>query len=83
MAHLAFFKGTGAGSGPLMGSCVKGAGTLSPPMRECNMEGEWGPLIGGCACEPGHQAINGTCQGMDIRYDFSVVQSYIAFISDL
>lgn len=79
LAHLAFFKGTGAGSGPLMGSCVKGAVVLSPPMRECDMDGLWGPLMGGCACEPGRQAINGTCQGMVIRYDFCVIQSYIAF----
>lgn len=79
VAHLALFKGTGAGSGPLTGSCVKGAVEVSLPVRECNMDGVWGPLLGGCACEPGHQVMDGTCQGLEIRYDFSVI-SYIACI---
>lgn len=66
VAHLALFKGTGAGSGPLMGSCVKGAVEVCPPVRECNMDGVWGPLLGGCACGPGHQVMDGTCQGLDM-----------------
>lgn len=65
--HLAFFKGTGGGSGPLMGSCVKGAVEVSPPVRECHVDGVWGPLLGGCTCEPGHQVMDDTCQGMEIR----------------
>ncbi|XP_034413433.1 tyrosine-protein kinase receptor TYRO3 isoform X2 [Cyclopterus lumpus] len=62
VAHLAAFKGTGAASGPLMGSCVKGAVAVFPPVRECDVEGLWGPLHGVCACEAGHQVKDDTCQ---------------------
>lgn len=67
VAHLASFKGTGAGSGPLMGSCVKRAVEVSPPVGECKVDGVWDSLQGGCTCEPGHQVMDGTCQGMEIR----------------
>ncbi|XP_076580753.1 tyrosine-protein kinase receptor TYRO3 [Chaetodon auriga] len=60
--HLVLFKGTEAGSGPLMGSCVKGAVEVSPPVRECHADGVWGPLLGGCTCEPGHQVMEDTCE---------------------
>ncbi|XP_068569755.1 tyrosine-protein kinase receptor UFO isoform X2 [Cebidichthys violaceus] len=63
VAHLALFKGTGAESGPLTGSCVKGAVQVSPPVRECDVDGAWGPLQGGCTCEVGHQVMDDTCQG--------------------
>ncbi|XP_034470950.1 tyrosine-protein kinase receptor TYRO3 [Hippoglossus hippoglossus] len=62
VANLALFGRTGAGSGPLTGSCVMGAVEVSPPDRECNTDGVWGPLQGGCTCEPGHQVMDSTCQ---------------------
>ncbi|XP_074555401.1 tyrosine-protein kinase receptor TYRO3 [Halichoeres trimaculatus] len=60
--HLAKFKGTGVGSGPVMGSCVSGAVEVSPPVRECTVDGIWGPLQGGCTCKPGHHVTNNSCQ---------------------
>ncbi|XP_039677411.1 tyrosine-protein kinase receptor TYRO3 isoform X2 [Perca fluviatilis] len=68
VAHLALFKGTGALSGPQTGSCVKGAVEVFPPVRECNVDGVWGPLQGGCTCEPGHKVMNDTCQGCRMGY---------------
>ncbi|XP_044041108.1 tyrosine-protein kinase receptor TYRO3 [Siniperca chuatsi] len=62
VAYLVSFKGTGAGSGPMTGSCVKGAVEVAAPVRECNVDGVWGPLQGGCTCERGHQVIDDTCQ---------------------
>ncbi|XP_075943295.1 ephrin type-A receptor 3 isoform X1 [Anarhichas minor] len=62
VAHLASFNGTGAASGPLTGSCVKGAVEVFPPVRECDVDGVWGPLQGGCTCEVGHQVMDDTCQ---------------------
>ncbi|XP_042257093.1 tyrosine-protein kinase receptor TYRO3 isoform X1 [Thunnus maccoyii] len=62
VADLTSFGRTGAGSEPLTGSCVEGAVVVSPPVRECNVDGVWGPLQGGCTCKPGHQAMNHTCQ---------------------
>ena len=64
VANLALFGRTGAGSEPLTGSCVMGAVEVSPPVRECTLDGVWGPLQGGCTCEPGHQVMDSTCQGM-------------------
>ncbi|XP_045919678.1 tyrosine-protein kinase receptor TYRO3 [Micropterus dolomieu] len=68
VAHLASFKGTGAGSDPVTGSCVKGAVEVSQPVRECNVDGVWGPLEGRCTCELGHQLINDTCQVCRMGY---------------
>ncbi|KAM9335635.1 tyrosine-protein kinase receptor TYRO3 [Symphorus nematophorus] len=68
VAHLASFNGTGAGSGSLTGSCVKGAVEVSPPVRECDMDGVWSPLVGGCTCEPGHQVMDDTCQACRMDY---------------
>ncbi|XP_034712606.1 tyrosine-protein kinase receptor TYRO3 isoform X2 [Etheostoma cragini] len=68
VANLALFKGTGAMSGPLTGSCVKGAVEVFPPVGECNVDGVWGPLQGRCTCEPGHQVMNDTCQGCRMGY---------------
>lgn len=62
VADRTSFGRTGAGSEPLMGSCVEGAVVVSPPVRECNVNGVWGPLWGECTCKPGHQAMNDTCQ---------------------
>lgn len=66
VAHLASFGSTGAGSGPLIGSCVKGAVEVSVPVRECNLDGAWGPPQGGCTCETGHEVMDNTCQGTQI-----------------
>nr|XP_019955627.1 PREDICTED: uncharacterized protein LOC109637607 [Paralichthys olivaceus] len=68
VGNLALFGRTGAGSGPLTGSCVKGAVEVSPPVRECNLNGVWGPLQGGCTCEPGYQVMDDTCQACRIGY---------------
>ncbi|XP_051285550.1 tyrosine-protein kinase receptor TYRO3 isoform X2 [Dicentrarchus labrax] len=68
VAHLALFKGTGAGSGPLSGSCVSGAVEVSRPVSECNVNGVWVPLQGACTCEPGHQVMGETCQACLIGY---------------
>ncbi|CAJ1086437.1 tyrosine-protein kinase receptor TYRO3-like isoform X1 [Xyrichtys novacula] len=59
--NLVSFKGTGSGSGPVIGSCVRGAVEVSPPVRECMVGGAWGPLQGGCTCGPGHHVTNHTC----------------------
>lgn len=64
MEQLVSFNGTGAGSPLMAGFCVKGATERSPPVRECTMDGSWGPLQGGCSCRPGHQVMDGTCQGV-------------------
>ncbi|XP_039997295.1 tyrosine-protein kinase receptor TYRO3 isoform X2 [Xiphias gladius] len=68
VAQLASFGRTGAGSGPLTGSCVKGAVPVSLPVRECNLDGVWGPLQGGCTCEPGHQVMDDTCKACRMGY---------------
>lgn len=70
VAHLVLFRRTGAGSGPLIGSCVKEAVEVSPPVRECNLNGEWGPLQGGCTCKIGHEVIDDTCQGTHTRFSY-------------
>lgn len=62
--QLVSFNGTGAGSPLMAGFCVKGAIEISPPFRECSMDGSWGPLQGRCSCRPGHQVMGGTCQGV-------------------
>lgn len=62
--QLVSFNGTGAGSPLMAGFCVKGATERSPPVRECTMDGSWGPLQGGCSCRPGHEVMDGTCQGV-------------------
>ncbi|XP_029311072.1 ephrin type-A receptor 3 isoform X2 [Cottoperca gobio] len=67
-AQLVSFKGTGAMSGRQMGSCVKGAVEVFPPVRECNVDGVWGPMQGGCTCEPGHQVMDDTCQACRMDY---------------
>lgn len=68
LGHLASFKGTGAMSGPLTGSCVKGAVEVFPPVRECDVDGVWGPVQGGCTCEPGRQVMDDTCQGKEMIF---------------
>ncbi|XP_040037545.1 ephrin type-A receptor 3 isoform X2 [Gasterosteus aculeatus] len=62
VANLASFEATGAASGPLKGSCVKGAVELFPPVRECDVDGVWSPVQGGCNCKAGHQVMEDTCQ---------------------
>lgn len=62
--QLVSFNGTGALSPLMAGFCVKGAIEISPPFRECSMDGSWGPLQGRCSCRPGHQVMGGTCQGV-------------------
>ncbi|KAK5848685.1 hypothetical protein PBY51_006279 [Eleginops maclovinus] len=68
VSNLALFKGTGAVSGDLRGSCVDGAVEVSPPVRECGVDGEWGPVQGGCTCKPGHQVMDDTCQTCGMGY---------------
>ncbi|KAJ4936989.1 hypothetical protein JOQ06_001573 [Pogonophryne albipinna] len=68
VSNLALFEGTGAASGDLRGSCVNGAVEVSPPVRECEADGEWGPEHGGCTCNPGHQVMDDTCQTCDMGY---------------
>ncbi|XP_053199851.1 ephrin type-A receptor 5-like [Scomber japonicus] len=68
VANLALFGKTVAGSGALMFSCVEGAVVVSPPVRECTVDGVWGPVQGGCTCKPGHQAMNDTCQACRLGY---------------
>lgn len=68
VSHLVEFEGASAGAGPLTGSCVEGAvgveGQVEPPQRECQVNGAWGPLQGGCTCAPGHQEKVDSCEGM-------------------
>lgn len=73
VANLTLFEGTGAGSGNLTGTCVKGAVEVSPPVRECKVDGIWGPLLGGCTCEPGHQVMGDTCQGMEVTWFLCII----------
>lgn len=69
--QLVSFNGTGAGSPLVAGFCVKGAIEISPPFRECSMDGSWGPLQGRCSCRPGHQVMGGTCQGVATNISLS------------
>ncbi|XP_076003228.1 tyrosine-protein kinase receptor TYRO3 isoform X2 [Genypterus blacodes] len=59
---LVRFEGLGAGSGPQRGSCVEGATEVFQPVRQCRMDGTWGPQRGGCDCRPGHELSGDTCQ---------------------
>ncbi|CAK6968617.1 tyrosine-protein kinase receptor TYRO3 isoform X1 [Scomber scombrus] len=68
VANLALFGRTGAGSVALVGSCTEGAVVVSPPVRDCNVDGVWGPVQGGCTCKPGYQAMNDTCQACRMGY---------------
>ncbi|XP_028996065.1 tyrosine-protein kinase Mer [Betta splendens] len=68
VANLALFVGTGAGSGPQAGSCVKGAVEVSPPVRECGLDGTWGPLQGACTCETGHEVVNDSCRACRMSF---------------
>ncbi|KAL4631098.1 tyrosine-protein kinase receptor TYRO3-like [Arapaima gigas] len=49
-------------SGLVRGSCVEGSVELSPPQRECQADGQWGPLQGECSCAPGFQAVGDICE---------------------
>ncbi|XP_022065914.2 tyrosine-protein kinase receptor TYRO3-like [Acanthochromis polyacanthus] len=68
VSDLVSFGGMAAGSEPLSGSCVEGAVEVSPPLRECNMNGVWMPLQGGCTCKTGHQVMNDTCEACKMGY---------------
>lgn len=72
---LSSFTGTGAGSGPVDGSCVQGALKVSPPVRECSVDGVWGPQRGECVCEAGHQPVSDTCQACGIGFYRAANQS--------
>lgn len=82
VALLVSFGRTGAGSGSLRGTCVKGAVEVSPPVRECNFDGVWGPLQGECTCEIGHEVMDDTCQGMQTQHSscFTYVLHNLAFM---
>lgn len=69
--QLVSFNGTGAGSPLMAGFCVKGAIEISPPFRECSVDGSWGPLQGRCSCRPGHQVMGGACQGVATNISLS------------
>ncbi|KAK1797495.1 hypothetical protein P4O66_008346 [Electrophorus voltai] len=56
------FEEASAGSGWNHGHCVDGAEEVSGPKMECQSNGEWGALIGSCACKPGFQADGDICQ---------------------
>ncbi|KAM8881245.1 tyrosine-protein kinase Mer [Synchiropus picturatus] len=58
---LVWFGKTVAGSQLLSGSCVEGAVEVSPPLRDCGLDGVWGPVQGGCTCKAGHEATNHSC----------------------
>ncbi|XP_071782213.2 tyrosine-protein kinase receptor TYRO3 [Centroberyx gerrardi] len=68
VGDLARFEGAAAGSGPQTGSCVQGAVEVSQPVRDCHVDGVWGPLQGACICGPGHQSVDGTCQACRTGY---------------
>ncbi|XP_045075657.1 ephrin type-A receptor 3-like [Coregonus clupeaformis] len=72
VSHLVGFEGASAGAGPLTGSCVEGAvgveGQVDPPQRECQANGAWGPLQGGCTCAPGHQEKGDSCEACRTGY---------------
>ncbi|XP_041638429.1 tyrosine-protein kinase receptor UFO-like [Cheilinus undulatus] len=59
--QLVTFRGTSSGSGPVTGTCVEGAESVSHPHRECMENGDWGTIQGECTCRTGHQVINNTC----------------------
>lgn len=60
---LASYRATAAGSPVVAGSCVAGAAAVSPPLRECDAEGSWGPASGRCSCRPGHRLQDAGCRG--------------------
>ncbi|XP_047435585.1 tyrosine-protein kinase receptor TYRO3-like [Mugil cephalus] len=68
VSNLVSFGGTAAGSGPLQGSCVEGAVEVSPPFRQCGVDGVWGPLEGMCTCKPGHEEVENACQACRMGY---------------
>ncbi|XP_055794895.1 tyrosine-protein kinase receptor TYRO3 [Salvelinus fontinalis] len=72
VSHLVGFEGASAGAGSLTGSCVEGTvgveGKLEPPQRECQVNGKWGPLQGGCTCAPGHQEKGDSCEACRVGY---------------
>lgn len=72
---LSSFFATVAGSGEVRGSCVHGAVEVAPPVRECSVEGVWGPQQGQCVCAPGHQPVMDSCQACGIGFYRSANQS--------
>ncbi|KAM9424620.1 tyrosine-protein kinase Mer isoform 3-T3 [Pholidichthys leucotaenia] len=68
VSDLVMFGSVGASSGPTLGSCLEGAVEVSPPERECTVDGVWGPLQGKCTCIPGHQVVDETCQACRMGY---------------
>ncbi|CAF93011.1 unnamed protein product, partial [Tetraodon nigroviridis] len=46
------------------GRCLNGSLPLDqPPRMHCSTEGEWLVPIGRCACQPGFEDVNSSCQG--------------------
>lgn len=80
VANLALFVNSTAGSEPRTGSCVEGAEEVSPPVRECTVDGVWGPVKGGCTCKPGHQVMNDTCQGKKSVKIFQLFQNFHLYL---
>ncbi|KPP75925.1 tyrosine-protein kinase receptor TYRO3-like, partial [Scleropages formosus] len=56
------FEEVAGNSGLVRGTCVNGSVELSPPQRECQAGGHWGPLQGQCSCAPGYQGVGDTCE---------------------
>ncbi|XP_028285497.1 ephrin type-A receptor 3 isoform X2 [Parambassis ranga] len=73
--QLVSFGRTAAGSESQLGSCVKGAVEVSPPVRTCTEEGVWGPLQGGCTCALGHQVMDNLCEACRMGYYKSANES--------
>ncbi|XP_061090730.1 ephrin type-B receptor 3 isoform X1 [Conger conger] len=59
--HQASFERADGGSELVSGACVENSVEISPPRRECNTNGFWGPLQGQCDCLPGHQEARELC----------------------
>lgn len=72
---LSSFTGAVGGSGSVSGTCVQGAVEVSAPVRECSVEGVWGPLQGQCVCGPGHQLVSNSCQACGIGF-YKAVNEY-------
>ncbi|XP_034019939.1 tyrosine-protein kinase Mer [Thalassophryne amazonica] len=68
LSDLTWFKGIAAGSGPQVGSCVEGAVEVSHVVRECSVDGMWGPLQGACVCQAGHHVVGDTCQACSVNF---------------
>ncbi|XP_048884333.1 tyrosine-protein kinase receptor TYRO3 isoform X2 [Brienomyrus brachyistius] len=56
------FAAVAGESGLVTGACIQGSVETSPPRRECQADGQWGPLHGHCICAVGHQQSGEFCE---------------------